>query len=80
MESLVRTNVRGAHLTLDFEEDIQLPGLVLLCVFIAGLLNGFREVMIIRDGVALLMRTQNLRDFAFELVGILFYGRVDDFP
>lgn len=70
MKSLVRTDVRGARLRLDFEEGIQLP----------GLLDGFGEVMIIRDRVAFLVRTQNLRDFAFELVGILFHGWVDDVP
>lgn len=80
MESLVRTDVRGAQLRLDFEEGIQLPGLVLFCVFLAGFLDGFSKVMIIRDRVALLVRTQNLRDFAFETVGIPFYGWVDGLP
>jgi len=78
MKSLMRTDVREAHLRLDFEEDIQLLSLILFCVFFTGLLNGFNEIMIIHDRVALLMRTQHLHDFAFELINIPFHDWVDD--
>ncbi len=70
----MRADVREALLGLDFEKRVQLPGLIPFCVFFAGVLNDFDELMIIRDRVAFLVRTQNLRDFSFELVRIYFHS------
>ena len=64
--------VRWPRIRLNFEKGIQLPSLVLFCVFLAGFLDSLGKIMIIRDRMTLLMRSDNLLDFSFELVRYIF--------